>query len=54
MPLRKFFFASENEESLEEWTIFLEFAKAKAIYDEFVDNFGKISFPLGVNAENYD
>lgn len=39
---------------MEEWTIYLEFAKAKAIYDEFVNNFGKISFPLGISNDNYD
>lgn len=47
MPLRTFFFAAKTEEMLEEWSIYLEFSRAKAIYDEFVNNFGKISFPLG-------
>jgi adenylate cyclase 10 len=54
MPLRKFFFAALSEDQLEEWSIYLEFAKAKAIYDEFVANFGKISFPIGINQDNYD
>jgi len=42
MPRREFYFAALDEEQLEEWTIYLEFMKAKAIYDEFVSNFGKI------------
>jgi adenylate cyclase 10 len=53
MPLRDFYFAAENEEKLEEWSIYLEFSKAKAIYDDFVNNFGKISFPLG-SGDNFD
>lgn len=47
MTQRHFFFATSNEDLLEEWSIFLEFAKAKAIYDEFVFNFGRIQFPIG-------
>ncbi len=47
MVERKFYFAAYDEDLLEEWTIYLEFARAKAIYDEFVNNFGKIQFPLG-------
>ena len=47
MASRKFFFAAKNDAFLEEWTIYLEFSKAEAIYDEFVMNFGRISFPLG-------
>lgn len=39
---RIFLFAFESEDSLEEWTIFLEFVKAKSIYNDFVENFGKI------------
>jgi adenylate cyclase 10 len=39
---RNFFFAGENEDIMEEWTIYLGFTRAKAIYDEFVQNFGKI------------
>lgn len=42
MAERKFSYAAENEESLEAWTIYIEFAKAKAVYDEFVNQFGKI------------
>lgn len=44
---RKFYFATMNIESLEEWIIYLEFAKAKAVYDDFVSHYGKISFPIG-------
>jgi len=47
MGERKFYFAASDEESLEQWTIFIEFARAKAIYDEFVNSFGKIQFPIG-------
>jgi adenylate cyclase 10 len=42
MGERHFFFAAANEDNLEEWTIYLEFTRAKAIYDEFIVNFGKI------------
>lgn len=54
MPVRKFYFAAKDEDMLEEWSIFIEFAKAKAIYDDFVANFGHIAFPLGANQNNYD
>lgn len=54
MPERKFYFAVQDELSLQQWTIFLEFARAKAIYDEFVNNFGKIQFPLGSQIESFD
>jgi adenylate cyclase 10 len=47
MPVRTFYFAASSEDLLEEWSIYLEFTKAKAVYDDFVNNFGKISFPLG-------
>jgi adenylate cyclase 10 len=47
MEERKFYFAALNIDLLEEWTIYIEFTRAKAIYDEFVNNFGKIQFPLG-------
>jgi adenylate cyclase 10 len=43
----EFYFAASNDLDVEQWTIFLEFAKAKAIYDDFVENFGKIQFPIG-------
>jgi len=36
------------------WTIYLEFAKAKAIYDDFTNNFGKISFPIGNQSDYFD
>jgi adenylate cyclase 10 len=39
---RRFYFSATTEDILEEWIIYLEFARAKAIYDEFVNNFGKI------------
>lgn len=54
MPIRKFFFAALSEDILEEWSIFLEFAKAKAIYEDFTASFGRISFPLGLNQDTYD
>jgi adenylate cyclase 10 len=54
MNERKFFFAAENEESLESWTIYIEFAKAKAVYDEFVFQFGRIQFPLGSQTDGFD
>ncbi len=46
---RTFHFQFENEEDYEEWTIYFDFSRAKAIYDDFVNNFGKISFPLNIN-----
>lgn len=39
-------FAHEEFDVLEEWATYIEFARAKAIYDDFVNTFGKISFPL--------
>ena len=30
---RKFYFSAENEDKLEQWIIYLEFLKAKAVYD---------------------
>jgi len=47
MTDRKFYFAANDDDSLEQWIIYLEFARAKAIYDDFVFNYGKISFPIG-------
>lgn len=44
---RRFFYSAENEEALEQWIIYLEFARAKALYDDFVNSYGKISFPIG-------
>lgn len=43
---RKFYFSAEKEDQLEQWIIYLEFLKAKAIYDQFVEQFGRIPFPL--------
>lgn len=45
-----FHFASESDDDLEEWVIYLEFTKAKAVYEQFVDKFGKISFPINLHA----
>ena len=30
---------------------YLEFVRNKAIYDDFVAHFGKISFPIGIQQE---
>ena len=54
MNERKFYFAALDNESLESWTIYLEFAKTKAIYDEFVASYGKIQFPLNSQIDGYD
>lgn len=43
---RKFYFAAKDMDDLEEWTIYLDFAKAKAQYEDFSLHFGKIQFPL--------
>ncbi|CAD8100738.1 unnamed protein product [Paramecium sonneborni] len=51
---RGFLFAFENEDSLEEWTIFLEFVKAKSIYNDFVENFGRIQLPINLINESFD
>ena len=40
------YFSHEDFDILEEWATYIEFARAKAIYDDFVNTFGKISFPL--------
>ena len=32
----------------------MEFARAKAIYEEFVNNFGKIQFPIGSPIDSFD
>lgn len=54
MPRREFYFAAINDTSMEEWTIYLEFIRAKAIYDEFVNNFGKIQFPITSYIDHYN
>ena len=46
MGERKFYFSALSEDALEQWIIYLEFAKAKAVYDDFVNTYGKISFPI--------
>jgi len=51
---RKFFFSVNLFEELEQWTIYLEFAKAKAVYDDFVGHYGKISFPIGSQLDFFD
>ena len=50
---RKVYFALETEDELNEWLTYLEFAKAYAIYMDFVTNFGKISFPLSSNEYDF-
>ena len=49
MGVREFYFSSTDYSILETWTTYLEFLRAKAIYDDFVSSFGKISFPLNNN-----
>jgi len=44
--LVQLYFSHEEFDVLEEWAIYIEFARAKAIYDDFVNTFGKIAFPL--------
>lgn len=51
---RKFYFAANTIEELEQWVIYLEFAKAKAVYDDFVGHYGKISFPIGTQMDYFD
>lgn len=53
MGVREFYFSSNDYSSLENWTTYLEFLRAKAIYDDFVYSFGKISFPLTLG-DRYD
>ena len=53
MNERKFYFAAEDEEGLESWMIYIEFAKAKAVYDGFVNSFGKVQFPIGSSTDGY-
>ncbi|CAD8085181.1 unnamed protein product [Paramecium sonneborni] len=50
---RKVQFALETEDDMNEWVTYLEFAKAYAIYMDFVNNFGKISFPLSSNEYDF-
>lgn len=54
MNERKFYFAASDNEQLETWTIYMEFAKAKAVYDDFVNAFGKIKFPITSQEDQYD
>lgn len=50
MGIREFYFSAYSYDELEQWTTYMEFIRAKAIYDSFVNTFGKISFPLTNNA----
>ena len=50
MGIREFYFSAYSDDELEQWTTYMEFIRAKAIYDSFVNTFGKISFPLTNNA----
>ncbi|CAD8109893.1 unnamed protein product [Paramecium primaurelia] len=54
MQRRDFYFSANSDESMEEWTIYIEFMRVKATYDEFVNNFGKIQFPIANFKEFYD
>lgn len=54
MGERKFLLNCRNIEDLEMWIIYLEFARAKAVYDDFTNNYGKINFPLGNSNDYYD
>ena len=54
MGIRNFYFSAENSEELEEWKTHIEFIRAKAVYDDFVKSFGKISFPLIREKEDED
>lgn len=47
------YFAVETEDELTEWTTYLEFSKAYAVYVDFVSNFGRISFPITCTEYNY-
>ena len=51
MGIRNFYFSALTTDELEEWKTYIEFVRAKAIYDDFVNTFGKISFPLSANAQ---
>ena len=51
MGIRNFYFSALSTDELEEWKTFIEFVRAKAVYDDFVNTFGKISFPLSSNAD---
>ena len=54
MGIRNFYFSAKNTEMLEEWKTHIEFIRAKAVYDDFVKSFGKISFPLIKEKEDED
>lgn len=54
MGIREFYFAAEDFKELEQWTTYIEFIRAKAIYDGFVSSFGKISFPLHMGQDKIE
>ena len=54
MGIREFYFAAKSFTELEQWITYIEFIRAKAIYDDFVYSFGKISFPLNNNIEKIE
>ncbi len=54
MGIREFYFAANWFSELEQWITYIEFIRAKAIYDDFVYSFGKISFPLNNNLEKIE
>jgi hypothetical protein len=54
MGIREFYFAAEDFNELEQWTTYIEFIRAKAIYDGFVSSFGKISFPLQMGQDKFE
>ena len=54
MGIREFYFSAVDNDELEQWTTYIEFTKAKAIYESFVNTFGKISFPLGNANEHFE
>lgn len=54
MGIREFYFAADSFKELEQWTTYIEFIRAKAIYDGFVSSFGKISFPLHMGQDKID
>lgn len=43
MGSREIFLACKNQQDAENWYIFLEYARAKAIYDDFLNNFEVVS-----------
>lgn len=54
MGIREFYFAAKSSSELDQWITYIEFIRAKAIYDDFVYSFGKISFPLNNTQEKLE